>query len=163
MKAAMSKTVLAGIALALLTVACQSLENTHSEVTLRELYAGNQCAVTGAELRVIDGRAAALALTGSHRIGAMPPALKIDDSHELMLLVAAGQKPSAGYRLHLTKSDAGLHDETLHLPVSLSTPGQDAQAALMTSPCLLLALQRGPYRRIVVENLGLELELPEDF
>ena len=60
MKTSMSKITLAGIALALITVACQSLENSHSELALRELYAGNQCAVTEAGLHVIADRTAAL-------------------------------------------------------------------------------------------------------
>jgi hypothetical protein len=162
MKTPMSKITLAGIAFALITVACQSLENTYSEVPIRELYAGNQCAVSEAGLRVIADRTAALKLMGSHRIGAQPTPLDINSSRELMLLVAAGLKPSTGYGLQLTKPDAVLRDGVLNLPVTLSTPDRDYQAAMMTSPCLLLAVQRGQYRRIVAEDLGLELELPED-
>jgi hypothetical protein len=158
----MSKTALAGVALALMTVACQSLENSRSEIPVRELFAGNQCAVAGAELRVLENSSEAASLTNAHRIGSKPPLLNIDSDRERILLVAAGSKPSAGYRLQLTKGSAELHDGALNLPVLLTSPGQNRQAAMITSPCLLLAVQRGSYTRIVVDSLNLELELPEE-
>lgn len=158
----MNRAAFAGIALALMTIACQSLENARSEVPLRELYAGNQCAVTEAMLQPIDDSTDASRLMDTHRIGAQPPKLNVDSDHERMLLVAAGPKPSAGYRLQLTKASAELRDGVLYLPVTLSAPDDGYQAAVITSPCLLLAVQRGSYRRITVESLGLELELPEE-
>ena len=158
----MNRAAFAGIVLTLMTVACQSLENTHSEMPLRELFASNQCAVTEAKLLPIEDSTDASRLMNTHRIGVQPPRLNIDSGHERMLLVAAGRKPSAGYRLQLTKAGAELRDGVLYLPVTLSAPDDGYQAAVITSPCLLLAVQRGSYRRIIVESLGLELELPEE-
>ena len=157
----MSKAAFAGIALALTTAACHSVESPRTGVPLRELAAGNQCLVSGAELRLLDNAAEAQTLLGTHRLGAKPRPLNVDSDVERVLLVAAGRRPSAGYRLELTKHDAVPRDGVLHLPVNLSAPGQGYEAAVITSPCLLLAVRRGRYQRIVVDSLGLELDLPE--
>ncbi len=158
----MNGTACCVIVLALMTCACQSLENTPAEIPLRELLASNQCAVSEAKLQLPEDGAEALALTSAHRIGAQPVPLDIDRDKERILLVAAGHKPSAGYRLQLTSHSASLRNGVLRLPVVLSGPGGNYQAAMITSPCLLLAVQRGQYRRIVADKLGLELELSED-
>jgi len=158
----MNAAACSAIVLALAGAACQSLENTQSGVALREITASSQCAVNDAKLAVLADSAEASRLTGAYRIGAQPARWRIDDSRERLLLVAAGRKPSAGYRLQLTQADAALHDGVLHLPVTLSAPGEAYRAAVITSPCLLLAVQRGPYRRIVADDLGLELELDAD-
>jgi len=85
----MNRAAFAGIVLTLMTVACQSLENTHSEMPLRELFASNQCAVTEAKLLPIEDSTDAARLMNTHRIGVQPPRLNIDSGHERMLLVAA--------------------------------------------------------------------------
>lgn len=148
------------LTLILSSVACQSLENERTGVELRELYAGNQCTPENATLIQPDNSTEAMSLIGRNRfIGAQPTVPAVDNDNELILLVAAGRKPGAGYQLQLEQRHAELHDGVLYLPVTLSTPAGDRQAAMITSPCLLLAVERGRYQRVVVENMGLQLDL----
>ena len=149
------------LSLTLTVAACQP-HDIQDPINLREIYAGEYCVTRTPELRIVDNKADALAITGTNRtMGAKPAVLSFDDddSHEYILLIAVGSKPTAGYRLRLQQTQVNIEDGNLYLPVTLSNPKHDMQAMVVTSPCMLLAIQRGNYQHITVEELGLSLEL----
>jgi hypothetical protein len=67
-----------------------------------------------------------------------PPAPAVDFSREAVLLIAMGQRPSAGYGLNLA-GEATLRDGVLTVPVDWREPPPGyLRAQVVTSPCLLL-------------------------
>ncbi len=84
------------------------------------------------------------------------PAL-VDD--EVLVVIAAGQQPSAGYRVVIDTYDWQRTQEELILQVTLeSPPTGNMQAAVMTSPCSVVALRN--YRGIEqVRFVGFQSEL----
>ena len=84
------------------------------------------------------------------------PALSKD---EIMVVVAAGQQPSAGYRVVVDTYDWQRTDDELVLKVMLDSPPEDSmQATVLTSPCSVVAIRN--YRGIEqVRFIGLKREL----
>jgi hypothetical protein len=88
----------------------------------------------------------------SHRIGTdKPPIPKNDwDAHGL-ILVLMGEKPSGGYGLELLRPQAVLKDGIVYLGVKWKEPPADALVAMMiTSPCLLVKIETGPFQSVII-------------
>ncbi|PCH60809.1 MAG: hypothetical protein COC05_03140 [Gammaproteobacteria bacterium] len=76
---------------------------------------------------------------------------QVDWSNKIVLLLAMGQKPSAGYAVSLAKSKSLVNNNVLSIEVNWQQPAADSfQAQVITSPCLLLAVPRHGYRSISV-------------
>ena len=80
----------------------------------------------------------------------------VDFRHSRVVLLGMGSRPSSGYALELLDSVIDPGQEVLRLVVRYQEPPPDALTAqVLTSPCLLLAVERGKYRRIeVVDESG---------
>jgi hypothetical protein len=74
---------------------------------------------------------------------------RVDFSREGILIVAMGQKPTGGYGLELNREFAVISDDTAVLRVSWINPPKDAiLPQIITSPCLVIILPKGPYSQI---------------
>ena len=85
-----------------------------------------------------------------------PPPPAVDFSREGVLLIAMGQRPSAGYALTLADDTATVRDGVLTVRVNWreALPGY-RQAQVMTHPCLLAKLPDAGFSRIqVVDQEG---------
>jgi len=72
--------------------------------------------------------------------------------HEIVLLIEMGQRPTLGYQITLTGTD-NLHitRNQAHLKLNWIQPPADAMVAQMiSSPCLLLKLERGNYTSVQI-------------
>jgi hypothetical protein len=88
----------------------------------------------------------------SHRIGTPePPVPDIDWHTHGLVLVLMGQKPSGGYGLELLGSQALLKEGIALVGVRWKEPPAGAIVAMMiTSPCLLVKIQRGRYQSVII-------------
>jgi len=112
------------------------------EVPVRALGNGLQCGgpgegVSARRLGTVDEVRAALAAG----LGAQPAMPALDLEKEVVVLVSAGQKPTAGYGIELAADKAPVKDGAAGVRVVLKAPADGAVSAqLMTSPCLVVAL-----------------------
>ena len=79
-----------------------------------------------------------------------PPAPAVDFSREGVLLIAMGQRPSAGYGLSL-EGETTVRDGVLAVRVDWREPQPGyRQAQVVTSPCLLVKVPAAAFTRIQV-------------
>ena len=101
----------------------------------------------------------------SNQIGAQQELLsEVDFSREGILIVEMGQKPTAGYGLELNHMVAVVSDDMAVLRVSWVEPPKDAIVSqVITSPCLVIILPKGPYSQIRLidqsEHLRLQVHI----
>lgn len=88
----------------------------------------------------------------SHRLGdGKPPTPQVEWDTHSVLLIHMGQKTTGGYRLELAQSHGRLQAGKVWVQINWVEPPAGAIAAQMiTSPCLLLKIQRGEYHAVVV-------------
>lgn len=90
-----------------------------------------------------------------------PPAVEF--KHESVLLLAMGQRPTAGYQLALAQPSLRIDDGVAVVRVLWMEPApSSAQAQVLTSPCAMLKLPRKGYERVRVvdQNGQARLEIP---
>lgn len=124
----------AGWLLLLLVAACAAgLDDANRESDMREAWSGAHCPSDGPEqerLAPVEWRQS----VWSERLSS--------DRTEDLLILRAGTKPSAGYRL--TIEEQAVVDGVLQLHVRLRGPAPDAMVAqVLTSPCLALWVPSG--------------------
>ncbi len=159
--ARLSITIVLGL-LALLTTACQSWAergpHQASKPAVETLYASQHCgrSQTSPSATWIDNARqleTSIKRIRSNMLGGKPinlPAL--DFQHEIVLLVEMGQRPTLGYGLELTGTDdLRISQDQAQLTLDWSHPPADALVAqAISSPCLLLKLERGNYTSIQI-------------
>lgn len=80
-----------------------------------------------------------------------PPPPKVDFSREGVLLIAMGQRSSAGYGLALADDVANVRNGVLTVRVNWSEPPAGSRRAqVMTSPCLLAVVPNAGFTRVQV-------------
>lgn len=160
------KNFLLGMSSVALLVGCAG-----ASVPVKSVYQSQQCSQVGrglivaqneAELsRVLtsDRRQTKLDLSGSR--SNEPSTLTshpVDFSQEVAVVVALGEKPTAGYDISLTKNKAELRGDVLRLPVEFTQPAPDAfHAQVLTHPCLVLSVPRGAYTEVVANELRVRI------
>ena len=122
---------------------------------VRLLFKGDQCGTNRLNPHAIwiedpDQIQKMLIRLTKYTIGAQQDlSSRIDFSREGILILAMGQKPTGGYGLELNREFAALSDDTAVLSVSWIDPPADAiLPQVITSPCLMLILPKGPYSQI---------------
>lgn len=70
---------------------------------------------------------------------------------ELLVAISHGAQPSPGYRFKLQSATVSDGVAKLNLNWTTPTPGS-IQATVMTNPCLVLALPKGAYKRVVAQD-----------
>jgi hypothetical protein len=138
-----------------LLAGCQMSEQIeNSELTI--LKRSNQCRVNSPvlrELKTVDEIRQVFMQDSMIKSADQLPDLDLS-SHAIMLL-AMGQKPSAGYGIefdpNLIQNEAGI----LRLSVKFNPPAGDIAATVLTSPCLIFAVRREGLSEIVAGDTGL--------
>jgi hypothetical protein len=95
----------------------------------------------------------------SHRLGgSIPPAPLLEMDSFGFLLIRMGQKSTGGYGLELAQTEARVDANSATVHVKWIRPSARAMVAqVITSPCLLLKIKRGPYQTIkIVDQSGLQ-------
>ncbi len=145
-----------------LIAACQpgthNMTPTNKQLGVETLYASQQCGrnQTTPSATWIDN--AQQLETSLKRIqgtilGGKPLSLpELDFQHDIALLIEMGQRPTLGYQISLAETDELCITQGLaHLTLNWTQPSTDAMVAQMiSSPCLLLKLERGNYRSIQI-------------
>ncbi len=73
--------------------------------------------------------------------------------NEIALLVEMGQKPTLGYRLELVNNNLLASDGGAYISMNWVAPKDNAYLAQMiSSPCLLLKLDRGDYESVLIKD-----------
>lgn len=90
----------------------------------------------------------------SHRVGGENrPVPRIEWETHGMVLIHMGHKTTGGYRLESTQSKARLKAGSAWIAIDWIEPPTGAIAAqVITQPCLLLKIQRGEYRSVVIAD-----------
>jgi hypothetical protein len=128
------------------------------------LYSSAQCKMTGSgpDVQLIQDSSQWFAFFTRHLRGGQLPPPKVPDidfSDAAVLIVYAGLKPSAGYRIFADEKKIRIEDGVLRIVIDIQTPqpGQ-MQAQMLTAPCLVLSVPSGGYREIeIVDTFGKQL------
>lgn len=122
-----------------LLVACRE-EPVNRSVEL--VYQSQQCRIQKPGLTVIEtADTLESTLSAIRGLGVDASPVSIDFSSYFVLVVSAGQQPTAGTQLRLLSKEAVLIDGVLSVDVSIEEP-TGAVAQVITSPCILLSLLR---------------------
>ena len=129
-------------------------------IAAEALYSGTKCGHPNPEVAVsLVSDEAQLAKTYSgfrkQVLGLSPIALpEVNFKHDLVLLVEMGQQPTLGFRLVLMDHPSP-RIVAQHAEVTLewiTPPLNMLVGEMLTSPCLLLKLARGPYQEIWIND-----------
>ncbi len=154
------KACFLAISLVLLT-ACQTLGKS---IPVQSIYSGLYCQA-GQGMQWLDDEQDVNDAIGASRIfGKSVELPRWDKQKQRLLIVSMGTRPSAGHVLTLTGKEARLFNETLYLPLHYVEPLPDMlQAAVVTSPCLLITLpKKEHYLKVLWEDQGFNLLVEED-
>lgn len=78
---------------------------------------------------------------------------EVDFAVDGLVLIEMGRRPTAGFGLAPLEPAFSVADGTARLSIAWQEPGPESVVAqVMTSPCLLIAVPRGDYDRIVVRD-----------
>jgi len=129
--------------------------NPDRELPVTVLRGGPQCGGSGTAPSVRRlGSAAELAALFSTELGGAPlPA--VDWAQTAVLVVAGGQRPTAGHAVELAAPRAPAKGAVALVQVTLRAPPAGALAAqVMTSPCLVVALPAAGLTEVKVAEKG---------
>ncbi len=152
------------ISFLLLTAACQPVTDNDLQQSsipaVEVLYESQQCGYSqpGPGVTWIDD--AQQLETGIKKIQRNMPGSrainlpKLDFQKEIVLLIEMGQQPTLGYRLELGESDSlTVKQGRFQLMLDWIQRSADSTVAqVVSSPCLLLKLDRGNYNSVQILN-----------
>jgi len=125
--------------------------------TVTSLHADAFCGTSQAAVRWLDSRRAVLQALGRRRTdrdGVHSAVRELDFERDAVVEISLGERPSAGYAVTLADTAAAVEHHALHLSVRVTSPAPDAMAAqVVTSPCLMVVVPRGNYRRVEVTDV----------
>lgn len=122
------------------------------EVPVAVIRGGAQCGgeAAGPSVRRLAS-AEELAAAFSAELGAAAPAADFEGA--AVLLVASGQRPTAGHAVELLAPRAPVKDGVAVVQVALRAPAPGAVAAqVVTSPCLVVAVPRAGLAEVKVAD-----------
>lgn len=120
------------------------------QVPVTVVRAGAQCggAAEGPSVRRLVS-VADLAEAFASGLGAAP--IVVDFEASVVLLVASGQRPTAGHAVELASPTAPAKGKMALVQVRIATPAPGAMAAqVVTSPCLVVALPKAGLAEVKV-------------
>jgi hypothetical protein len=86
-------------------------------------------------------------------LGPSPPTPAVDFDTEHVVDIQMGQKPSGGYGIELAEPHATLNGGEALIRLRWVEPAPGAIVTqILTSPCLIVSLPKGDYRRIVITD-----------
>ncbi len=88
----------------------------------------------------------------SGMVGAASPAIpEMNFETTMAYVISMGSKPTAGYAIQMTGKEARYKDGVVGLPVKFIEPGQKMAAQIVTSPCKVITLPKGDYKRVEMQ------------
>jgi hypothetical protein len=153
------------LSLSLITAGCNQLgleqsaaamQPLDSEVIHNTLLCGADIA-EATVLRIDDSTALQQRYARFAEAGGDAVAPDIDFSRQRVLLIAMGPRSTSGFHLNrLMQQPLRYGGTTLEVPLAWHEPDADSvQASVMTSPCLLLAIEQLEFQRIrVIDQNG---------
>jgi len=132
------------------------------EVEIRILHRSMQCGLHNPEFSQLQNihevhNLKPRSLTLSKNKATAPPISPFDKKREHVVLVSLGRKNSAGYGLKLLSRIALIENNTLTLPLKMQTPRNRLSAQVITSPCMVLAFNKGNYSTVEWRDDTLQL------
>jgi hypothetical protein len=79
------------------------------------------------------------------------PEVNFDSS--IAYVVSMGNKPTAGYSIQFNGKDAHYEEGVVRLPITFIDPGEMNVAQVITSPCKIIVLPKGDYKRVEIEKM----------
>ncbi|MGC8121722.1 protease complex subunit PrcB family protein [Marinobacter sp. VGCF2001] len=143
------------LAASLLLGACSATGSAETAgiVNVRQITQSAHCGLTGpgvAFVRSEAEREALLDVSGQNM--ATDAVRKVALEQEALVLVTLGQKPTAGYSIGLNR--AHRQGQTLALHMRVREPAPDRMVAqVITSPCVVLAVEPGDWHQITVSGV----------
>jgi len=134
-----------------LALACSSACSGGDNITL--IFEANQCNIKAPELRLLDSEAE-ISLLKPQAISLSTPDQKepslpkVDPQTQQLVLIALGQKNTAGYSLSDIADNVTLKDGMLVLPQDVHKTSGQVVAQVITSPCAVIAIKNGAYKGI---------------
>lgn len=137
----------------ILTAATGCQLQADSDYQLSIYYQSPQCGISKPSLELIENQQQWQQLMHNRprSLGQTEPQTP-DFSQQSILLIAAGQKPSAGYQIILNGDRATLVDNALEIDVNIIAPTGMA-ATIISNPCMLLSLQAKEFSMIRAANM----------
>lgn len=120
-----------------------------------EVAASLHCGLTAPGAVLVQSREDLKRLASLPGLGLDLDRLPTEDlEQQPLVVVAQGQKPTAGYSVSL--KGAGLNGDRLLLAMSISEPRADAMVAqVLTTPCVVVAVTAEGWQTLTVEGQGL--------
>lgn len=134
------------VAMPLFLLACQHSPN----YPLTVIHQSNQCAVVKPTVKLIGSKAELQRYMQSHLIVPNKPKQPADAvamAEQTVVLVAAGQQPTAGYGYKVASDMANFDatNNTVTLPIEFIQPSKsNLQAQVLTAPCVIVAVENLP-------------------
>jgi len=140
--------MMAGVTLPWL-VACGSMA-----LPIGDVYTSSHCHITEEGVTPILNEQAlgdVIRKSTSGMVGAKRLVIpEVEFETSMAYVISMGSKPTGGYSIQLTSKDAGYTNGVVDLPVKLIEPGQGMTAQIMTSPCKVITLPKGDYKRVEI-------------
>lgn len=126
-----------------ITAACQSQVSSEYNFDVQIVEQSRYCRVNQQEIVVIKTIEEKNQYFGNRLISKSSPTKNYNFKDYMIVLVAAGKKPTGGYHYELMSDKAKLKSKTLFLPLQLIQPNPDMlQTQIITSPCVTLAIKK---------------------
>jgi hypothetical protein len=121
------------------------------------LRQSNQCGVSKPTLRELQSLEEIRQITASgFMLQTDQPLPDVDLSSHAVMLLAMGERPSAGYAIEVDPEPLHKDGQTIRLNVKFTAPDKDAFVATMiTRPCLIFSIRRDGVSEIVAGETGL--------
>jgi len=126
-----------------------------AQVVVESLYSSRQCGAADATSRatwVSSSAQLQQIMKGVKRrpFGSEPEvSLNVDFDRHIAVFIEMGQRPTLGYGLVLRDTTATVVQESAEITLEWMTPARGSMVGQMiTSPCLLLKVERGNYRAL---------------
>jgi len=123
-----------------------------SAITVDVLQASIQCGGNAVDVnaRWIANAAQLESFSRQHNLAI---ADVVDFAQSMVLLVEMGEKPTLGYRLGLAEQEAQVIEGRVEVVLEWLEPPKDMMVGqMLTSPCLLLKLSKGPYQTVLFKD-----------
>ncbi len=128
------------------------------KIPLHSIYSSANCGIDKQTIRRVNSESELSQLLDLASSSFQPkPTIKIevDYTKQSLIVVALGQKNTAGFHLILNADKAIIRGQKLYLPIRIVQPGQDSfQAQVITSPCEIFSIPRVEFTEILIESFS---------
>jgi PrcB C-terminal len=73
---------------------------------------------------------------------------KVNFDSSVAYVISMGNRPTAGYSIQLNAKEAPYEEGVVKLPITFIAPGKMNVAQVITSPCKIVVLPKGDYKRV---------------